>query len=175
VLLLAGFGIASLARDVVRPYRFLYDQQSREFARRFWPDEARTAELACLRGDFGIKDRRSKNLRSALFVCNQWIYSPQRRRGGGPRWDAITPDRPLRCVLYHETSPDHPDVVAWLASMQRSFDLRRTDRVVIDTRGALAGPRAERLVVFEFVPRPGARSADPAVAGQGTPPGTKLR
>jgi hypothetical protein len=175
VLLLAGFGFASLAGDVARPYRFLYDQKCREFARRFWPDEARSAELACLRGDFGIKDRRSKNLRSAIFLCNQWIYSPQRRHGGGPKWDAIAPDHPLRCVLYHETSPDHPEVLAWLARMRQTFDLRRTDQVLIDTAGSMPGPRAERLVVFEFVPKPGSPVVNPTLAGQGGAPGTTLR
>jgi hypothetical protein len=175
VLLLAGFGIASLAGDVARPYRFLYDEQSREFARRFWPEEARNAELACLRGDFGIKKPRSKNLRTALFLCNQWIYSPQRRQYGGPRWDAVTPDHPLRCVLYHETSPDQPEVVAWLDRMRRSFDLRRTDHVDIDMGGAIAGARVERLVIYEFVPRAGAPATPPKLAGEGASSGMKLR
>jgi hypothetical protein len=175
VFLLAGFGFASLAGDVARPYRFLYDQQSREFARRFWTDQAREAELACLRGDFGIKNRKTKNLRTAGYLCNQWIYSPQRRQGGGPRWDAIKPDRPLRCVLYQETSPDHPEVVAWLDRMQQSFVLRRTDQVVIDTGGALAGPKSERLIVFEFVPRPGSPVVNPFVAGRGDSPASMRR
>ena len=177
LLLLTGFGAASMVGDVAHPYRFLYDQQAREFARRFWPDQARGAELACLRGDFGIKPRKPKNLRTGIFLCNQWIYSPQRRHGGGPRWEAITADRPLRCVLYPETSPDHPDVVAWLSRMRQSYDLRRTDQVVIDTAGAKAGPKAERLFVFEFVPRsgPGSSAPHPGLIGQGALPAAMRR
>jgi hypothetical protein len=175
VLLLAGFGLVSLAGDVARPYRFLYDHQSREFARRFWSDQSREAELACLRGDFGIRDRRSKNLRTAVYLCNQWIYSPQRRHGGGPHWDAVRRDRPLRCVLYQETSPDHPEVVAWLERMRQWFDLRRTDRVIIDTGGARAGPKAERLIVFEFVPKPGSAAVNPLIAGRGDPTASTRR
>ena len=80
LLFLAGFAGASLASDLKRPYRFPYDQQVREFARRFWPAQARAAELACLCSDFGVDDRRTHHLRTALYLCNQWIYSPQRRR-----------------------------------------------------------------------------------------------
>jgi hypothetical protein len=163
---LFGFALVSVDADVKRPYRFLYDQEVREFARNFWPKEASHAELACLYSDFGVagRARRHMQLRTAQFVCNEWIYSPQRRQRGGPRWDAISPQRPLRCVLNHETSPDHPRVVVWLERMERLYDLRRVDRVDF----APAGTKPEPLAVFEFVPRPGlAAPPPPAIAGRG--------
>ena len=166
LLCLAGFALFSVAGDLKRPYRFAYDYHVREFARRFWPEQARGAELACVYSDFSVADRGRHNLqlRTALYVCNQWIYSPQRRHHGGPRWDALSPRRPLRCVLNHETSPDHPKVVAWRAQMERSFELRRVDRIDF----APAGAKSEDLVVFEFVPKPGsAPVSPPAIAGQG--------
>ncbi len=163
---LTGFAVVSVVSDLKQPYRFPYDYHVREFARRFWPDQASGAELACLYSDFGVdgRDRHHLHLRTALYVCNEWIYSPQRRQHGGPRWEAVSPERPLRCVLGHETSPDHSRVVDWLARMQRSFDLRRVDRIEF----VRAGTKPEYLAVFEFVPKPGATDRPPpAIAGQG--------
>jgi hypothetical protein len=159
LVLLAGAGLVAMATDLARPYRFLYDQQAREFARQFWPSQAREAELACLRWEFGIVNRRSMNLRTAVFLCNQKIYSPQRRNGNGPRWQEVSSTRPLRCVLYNETPPDHPDVVSWLARMRTNYTLRRTETLTVNADGSSEGPKQERIVVFEFV-----LGADPQVA-----------
>jgi hypothetical protein len=95
------------------------------------------------------------------------IYSPQRRQGrdlGGPRWDAVSADHPLRCVLYHGKSTAHPEAVAWLAAMEARYDLRRTERIVLDMANRGGPPLNEMIVVFEFAPKPGAavvRSAPP--------------
>ncbi len=153
ILLLVVTGADRIRRDLATPYRNLYDHQVRRFARRFWPEQARRAELLCLRWDYGIVDRSAPNLRTAVYLCNQAIYSPQRRQGG-PRLDAVSAEHPLRCVLYHEIRPENPDVVAWLGQMSSRYSLRRTDRIELDTSGATAGPKTERLLVFEFVPRP---------------------
>ena len=85
-LTLAAVGIVSMADDFRHPYRAIYDQQAREFARRFWPEQARGAEVACLQWDFGISMRNAPPARTAIYLCNQQIYSPRQRRGGGPRW-----------------------------------------------------------------------------------------
>jgi hypothetical protein len=167
LLCLGGFALASLAGDLRHPYRFLYDHQARQFARRFWPAQAHAAELACLRSDFGVAERPLKNFPTAIFLCNQWIYSPQRRRTGGPSWQAVTPQRPLRCVLDHPSPRDEPQLAAWLARMQHSFDLRRIDRLPIPLGGGPAGPRGECLVIFELVPKAGAPVARPVHAALG--------
>src|SRR5262249_47609996 len=147
VVSLAGVGLASLAGDLNRPYRFLHDHQARQFARRFWPAQARDAELACLRSDFGIAARPLKNMQTGIFLCNQWIYSPQRRHNGGPRWQAVTRQRPLRCVLDHESPRDKARLAAWLAHMERSFDLRHIDRLVAPTKHKLGDLSIERPVI----------------------------
>ena len=54
---LAAAGIVALADDFRHPYRAIYDYQAREFARRFWPEQSRNAEVACLQWDFGIATR----------------------------------------------------------------------------------------------------------------------
>ncbi len=153
VLVLIGFGAASIGRDLAQPYRFLYDLQARQFARHFWPEQSRGAELACVNADFDVARRRSTNYRTATYLCNQWIYSPQRREHGGPRWESISPSHPLRCVLYHETRPDSPEVQAWLDRMRQTYDLHRTDRVAINLAGSSLPPRMEQFVIYEFVPR----------------------
>jgi hypothetical protein len=167
LLVLAGFALTALAGDLAQPYRFPYDHQTRAFARRFWSEQARTAELACLCADFGVDNRRSHHLRTALYLCNQWIYSPQRRLRGGPRWELISARRPLRAMLFNETSPEDPQVARWLAAMQQLFDLRRTLSIENAGEGARLGKEGERVVVFEFVPRTGIPLAAPVVAGQG--------
>ena len=53
-LTLAAVGLGSMADEFRHPYRAIYDHQAREFARRFWPEQARDAELACVQWDFGI-------------------------------------------------------------------------------------------------------------------------
>jgi len=159
---LAASGPVLTFQYINHPYVHPYDREARAFARRFWPELARDAEVACATWDFGLRERGWWNPRSAFYLCNQMIYCPSRRRGAGPRWDAVTATRPLRCVLYDGMPPDHPDVAAWLAAMRRRYDLRGARTVV----AAMAGPGSraggERLVVFEFVPRAG---AGPAVAG----------
>jgi hypothetical protein len=177
VLGLAGFALAALAGDLVRPYRFAYDQQTREFARRFWPALAREADVACLCADFGVDDRDSHHLRTALYLCNQWIYSPPRRVGAAasPRQALLSPRWPLRCVLYSETRAEYPQVAAWLAGMQQSMELRTIDRLDLARQGVHAGPRDEQVLVFEFIPRPGAPRAAPVVTGQGLHTGRLLR
>jgi hypothetical protein len=164
---LAGFAVVSLAGDLNRPYRFPSDDQARQFARRFWPAQARDAELACVRSDFGVAHRPLDNLRTALFLCNQWIYSPQRRRDGGPRWHAVSPRRPLRCVLDHPSARDEPQLTAWLAHMQRSFDLRQINQLVIPRGDKAVDLSTERLVIYEFVPKPMSPVVTPVIAGRG--------
>ena len=159
-LLLVLTGADTVRRDLEAPYRFLYDQQVRDFARRFWPEQSSQAELICLGWDYGIRERNAPNLRTAVYLCNQAIYSPQRRRGG-PRLDAVSAEHPLRCVLYHEIRRDNPAVQALLARMESQYALRRTEQIELDTSGAKAGPTTERLIVFEFVPRLSGTAARP--------------
>ena len=125
---LAAVGIVSMADEFRHPYRAIYDHQAREFARQFWPEQARDAELACLQWDFGISMRHEAVARTAIYLCNQQIYSPRQGRGGGPRWTLVTPGRPLRCVAFDESLLKSPATSVWLASMQTRYDLRKARR-----------------------------------------------
>jgi len=147
-------GVVLLADDFRHPYRTIYDQQVREFARRFWPEQARGAELACLHWDFGINRGHIAYSRTAIYLCNQQIYSPRRRQGGGPRWTLVTPERPLRCVAF-DLPLKSPEATAWLASMETRYALRRRVALVVPTTGLDLKPWDDHLMVFEFEPKPG--------------------
>ena len=151
---LAVAGVVLLAEDLRHPYRAIYDHQAREFARRFWPEQAEGAELACVQWDFGIHRRHAAVTRTALYLCNQHIYSPVRKRAGGPRLTLVTQERPLRCVCFDDVHLTSPEVAAWLESMHETYNLRRRLDLVVPTTGLDMKPWDDHVVVFEFQPKP---------------------
>jgi hypothetical protein len=166
---LAAAGIIALADDFRHPYRAIYDYQAREFARRFWPEQARGAEVACLQWDFGIATRHEGLARTAIYLCNQQIYSPRQRRGGGPRWDLVTPDRPLRCIAFDDAIIKSPAATAWLASFEARFTLRKRMDLVVSTTGLDMKPWDDHVRIFEFQPKPD-RPAGPIAGGTSEAP-----
>lgn len=158
-LLLAGMfclvvcGVVPQVVSSLFPYRMLYDHQSREFARRFWVKQAEDAELACVELDSGIERRGTWFGRKAWYLCNQMIYSPDRRGASLGRDREISTDRPLRCVLFEE-SPESPSVREWLARMKRNLLLKESKVYHIPVTLGEGRPATEQWRVFEFVPRP---------------------
>ncbi len=148
---LAGAGVLPWLGEMRHPYRSEYEQQAREFARRFWPEQAKTAELACLRWDSDALPWVSANLDTAVYLCNQAIYSPQRRNQNGPRWNKISHDHPLRYIAFDSQTIDNSDLADWRHAMATRFDLRSVESIPLN-RASLGG---ERIRIFEFVPRAG--------------------
>ena len=148
-------GLAPLIEGARHPYRAYQAEAARRFARGFWPEVGRGAEVACLRWDYGVAEWDSVRLGIAVSLCNQAIYSPS-RRSGGPRWDAVSEGRPLRCVLGVEAESDAPRVDSWLEEMSARYRLTRRKVIPVDTAEPGRPPRPERYEVFEFVPNPGA-------------------
>jgi hypothetical protein len=159
---LAVMGVVLLEEDLRHPYRAIYDYQAREFARRFWPEQARAADVACLRWDFGIRRPNAAGARLALYLCNQHIYSPSRRRGEGPARAGTASNRPLRCIVFDDQVLAQPDAVAWLESMKKCFVLRSRSEVVVPTTGLDQKPWDDHVTILEFLPRPNRQA--PAVA-----------
>lgn len=157
---LAVMGIVLLEEDLRHPYRAIYDHQAREFARRFWPEQARNAEVACLRWDFGIRRPNAAGARIALYLCNQHIYSPGRKRRDGPAWERVTAERPLRCVVFDEDVLTRPEATAWLESMTNRYALRSQSKVVVPTTGLNQKSWTDHVTVFEFLPK-----TNPATSG----------
>jgi hypothetical protein len=148
-------GVAPLVEGFRHPYRAYQAEAARRFAREFWPEVGRGAEVACLRWDYGVAEWDSVRLGIAVSLCNQAIYSPS-RRAGGPRWDAVSAVRPLRCVLWVEAEADEPRVECWLREMAEQYRLTRRELIPVKTSEPGRPPRLERYEVFEFVPRGGA-------------------
>jgi len=161
---LVASGVVPQVVSSMAPYRMPYDQQAREFARRFWPAQGRDAELACAQLDFGIDPPGVWRGRQAWYLCNQAISSPQRREHGGPRLDLVWAGRPLRCVLF-ERDPDEPAVRDWLDRMKRTYDLRSTTTLApVVTLGDQGKQAPERWRIYDFIPRstpPGAEDHVP--------------
>ncbi len=145
-------GCVPIAAGWRHPYRAYQATAAREFARRFWPEVGRGAEVADLRWDLGVAEWDSVRLGVAVMLCDQAIYSPS-RRSGGPRWDAVTRARPLRCVLGAAPDVDGPEVAAWLARMGTRYDLVRRETVKFDAAEPGRRPNLERFEVFEFAPK----------------------
>jgi hypothetical protein len=152
--ILAVAGIAVLLDGFRHPYRAIYDYQSREFARGFWAEQDRGAELACLEWDFGIRQKQTAVARTAIYLCNQLIYSPSRRQRPEPRWDLVTPGHPLRCVVFDEAQLGSPEAAHWLESMQKRYQLRSRRDLIVPTTGLDMNPWNDHLFVFEFEPMP---------------------
>ena len=161
---LAAAGIIALADDFRHPYRAIYDYQAREFARRFWPEQSQNAEVACLQWDFGISTRHEGLARTAIYLCNQQIYSPRQHRGGGPRWSLVTPERPIRCVAFDDAIIKSPAAIAWLESFEARYSLHKQEDRVIPTTGLDMKPWNDHVRIFEFLPKSDA-SAQPIAEG----------
>jgi hypothetical protein len=171
--LLAGAAVGLLACGVVPqvvsslvPYRMRYDHESREFARRFWTQQATDATLACADLDFEVSPRTGWQGRKAWYLCNQMIYSPARRGAARMHDRRISVDRPLRCVLYNE-SPESPAVRRWLAEMQRELRLQETKVFDVPVTVGAGTPALEHWRTFDFVPRVDRPSAVLAVRTSG--------
>jgi len=152
LILLAAVGLVPLAAESFHPYRSIHAQTARQFARQFWPEIVRGAEPVCLRWDLGVGEWDSTNLNVAVYLCNQMIYSPQRRHGGTPQWQNVSGNRPLRCVL-SLSDPAEPTVAGWLEGMKEGYHLTECRTLAVDMAGPKAKPRTEQYVVYEFVPK----------------------
>jgi hypothetical protein len=154
---LGGSGIVLLGAKLAYPYKSVPDQESRAFAQSFWNEQARDAELVCVKTDlgFGFNRRNWSLFRSALYLCNQKIYSPRHSAGAGVKWDKVSSDRPLRCVLYNEGPESSPACSAWLREMCERFQVRNRETFIINKsdRRDDGTDVEDRYTVYEFVPR----------------------
>jgi hypothetical protein len=155
----AAVGIGSVVRDLAHPYKTLSDQRARAFAQWFWPCAEFEGEAVCLKSDLGLdfSSRQYQELSwSAMYLCNEWIYSPRHAAGRPPNLAHVAAGRPLRCVLYRD--PDYPcdesAVNRWLAEMQRRYPLQGREVYSLPR----FDKREQRLVkvdqieLFTFVP-----------------------
>ena len=55
-------------------------------------------------------------------------------------------------------------LLPWMARMQSCYEVRRTEWVELDLSGASSGPRRERWLIIDFVPKPDRQPAE--IAGR---------
>ncbi len=163
--------ITMLVFDVLMPYKCVYDERSREFARWFWRTEADGAELVCAKRDLGavFEPRHWQLLRTALYQCNQAIYAEGHARRAATRSSAepSRTDRPLRVVLYNEWPVENPAFQAWIRDLEARYALRDL-RVYRVNRGVRSRDTSYEDVyrVLEFEPRDGAIAAQTPSGGR---------
>lgn len=152
--------LGTMARDFAMPYKSPTDARYRDFARWFWPSVEFGGEAACLHTDLGREFAPGTFHHlgwSAMYLCNQRIYSPRHRLGRPLDWGRVSADWPLHCVEYRAQVYEYDESAcrAWLEEMNRRFRLVSRDEFpspVFDQRGhhLLC---ADRLVIYKFVPR----------------------
>ena len=165
--------VGSIARDFWRPAKTTSDLRARDFARWFWLNAEYDAEVACVKTDlhlsFAPQIYQELNW-SAMYLCNQRIYSPRHARHEPLQLDRVTPDRPLRCVEYRvpslETNNDARQL--WLDDMCRRYDLvgRETFPFVRLNKKDRDLICVDYLEVYKFVPKTAADQAAPAVSSR---------
>jgi hypothetical protein len=158
-------GGATMARDFVWPYKSRTDQQARDFARWFWPTAQFAGEVACLHSDLGCRiapQAFSELSWSAMYLCNQRIYSPRHAAQRPIAWQRVSARTPLRCVLYRAPAFPHDEAAlrAWLDQMQQAYRLSGRERYPFPCYGKRDDLRnVDYIEVFTFVPRDGDAAA----------------
>ncbi len=104
-----------------------------------------------MRWDAGIGEWNCSNLNTAVYLCNQLIYSQHRRQIGQPDLSVVSANHPLRCV---EPFPGPADgrTAEWLAAMEKRYHLTQRREIVVDMSISPLKPRIERFAIYEFVP-----------------------
>lgn len=164
LVLLAILPLGVIVRDFAMPYKSLTDQRYRDFARWFWQSAEYEGEAVCLKTDLGLEFALGTFHElgwSAMYLCNQRIYSPRHAAGAPPRWDRVSAAWPLRCVQYRAEvyRYDQAALDRWLRSMEERYRMVSKDSFpfpVYDQKQRHLLCRDD-IDVFKFVPRAAAR------------------
>ncbi len=159
IILSALLELGTIVADLVHPYKKIEDLRSREFARRFWTEKARNAELVCLKTDLGLDffPRLFEWGHSARYLCNQRIYSPSHREGSASfDPEAVGANHPLRCVVFSVPECYEPYArrdedrwQAWLASMRERYRLTGHEKYEVNPG---VESHHECYEIYEFIP-----------------------
>ncbi len=153
---LAILGGALMIRDVVQPYRVLDDLRTRDFARWFWTGQG-NGELACLKSDLGwsVRPRLWDVGMSAVYLFHQRMFSDRHRQRRSVDLDPgnYSRERPLRLVAFDRLPEGVVAFDRWLAALDRSFRVRRTETYVIQRGKPGEDWLRDAYDVLELVPR----------------------
>jgi hypothetical protein len=134
LLALGLLGGALIGRDLIKPYRVIEDVQTREFARWFWTEKARNAEVACLKSDCALSFRTGlwRSGMSAVYLFHQRMFSARHAQRKALRLAELPSDGVCRLNL---VSFDHlpegiPTFDLWLAKLP-GLSLQRTESYLV--------------------------------------------
>jgi hypothetical protein len=181
VALLALLGIYYIGSDLVRPYRVYEDYKSRQFARWFWSESNRGADLLCVKKDLGLVFQPIlwKTGMSAVYLYHQKLYKRRAEMELADRSSVKLPTRALRLVFFDNVPEGKPLYDKWLTRVSNSHRIgRRWEFVVNPSRPDDLGER-DRYAVLELIPveidRLGSVTAIAgAVPVPGTAPGSAM-
>lgn len=154
---LAFFGVAQGVADIVHPYKAQRDREARDFARWFWVEKSRDAELLCAWNDLQLPFARPQGshvLGNGQYWSNQKIYSPRLRRGEAADLSRVTDDHPIR-VVFLESMIDQPGngFSGWLDETRAEYQQVGLERHRPAHYTDSPDFEQEEVVVFEFKPR----------------------
>ena len=172
LVLLVSVAAGSIVHDLMHPYKSGLTLRSRDFAQWFWFDLAHDSELVCLHTDCkaDLAPRTFLGGWSALYLCNQRIYSPRHARGRALRtWSAFR--RSVRCgaccfATWSKTRTTSPWTAGWRKCSAR-YKLIARDSYPVPIYGKWDGPpeSIQNLIeVFKFVPAAAAEKGAGRVA-----------
>jgi hypothetical protein len=154
---LALLGGGLMVRDLVKPYRVADDVRTRDFAHWFWAEQTGSGELACLKSDMGLsfRPRLWRVGMSAVYLFHQRKFSERHRQRRPVDLDPAiySEDRPLRLVAFDHLPAGIPAFDRWLAAVERSFRVQRTETYVIQPGKPEEDWLRDAYVVLELIPR----------------------
>ncbi len=157
---LAAIAVGSMARDFCFPYKNTTDRQHRDFARWFWKAAQYQGEVVCSIRDMGnpfIPQRTSTLNWTAMYLCNQAIYSPRHHRGEAARWDQLSQQRPMRIVVYRPGNIpfDHQLYRRWRAQLQEKFRIVAWEQFAMPCYGKREREpsNVDHIEVLTIIPR----------------------
>ncbi|MDA7977336.1 MAG: glycosyltransferase family 39 protein [Pirellulales bacterium] len=159
-MLVTAFGVLTVlgginfARDLIRPYKTIEDQRLEAFAQWLWTDYGQDCELVCAGTDLGYSPY-GKNWNEAAhdYRCWQRSYSARHRARQAPDWDSVSPERPLKLVMYHVTQAevDLARLQSMLDELGRDYDL--VGRETLPVNPHADSVYARQYDIYTFTPK----------------------
>jgi hypothetical protein len=157
---LTVLGVGSMSRDFSHPYKTKSDMRARDFARWFWFNAEFEGEVVCLKTDlnqvFSRQTLEELNY-SAMYLCNQRIYSPRHTKGQPPRLELVSADRPLRCTHYRvpEFDFDQAAFDRWMSDMKSRYELVSSEKYPFTrySKGESRLITVDYVEIYKFIPK----------------------
>ncbi len=163
----AMIAVAASVRDFLHPCKETCWMRNRDFARWFWCEKARDAELVCLWNDLHQRFYEPPHgsdfvdALSSVYDCNQRIYSARHARGEPADLDRVSASRPLRCVRFRPSTTTDRDEAAfdeWLSTMKARYRLAAKETYPLSLWVNDDLKCVDCAILYEFVPKGSAAS-----------------